>query len=247
MSGWRRCARIVDGVARTCVVAVAALHAAVGSELAQRYPVDVPAVVVPDHPAALARGRHLVEVVGQCTTCHGDDLGGLELADDPWLGRIWGPNLTPGRGGLSERSDLDLVRIIRHGVKPDGGPVAIMPSHYYNRFDDVDLGAILAYLRSLAPVDRVAPPMRIGLVSAAVVVSGRAPEILPAAWHDGCLYEGEEDLESRLAGLLRGGLPDRRRRGKLAGEMRRYDWSALIGTYDDLFAGLAGSPTAATH
>ena len=31
MPGWRRCARIVDGVARTCVVAVAALHAAEGT------------------------------------------------------------------------------------------------------------------------------------------------------------------------------------------------------------------------
>ena len=63
MSGWSRCARIVDRLARTCVVAVAALHAAAGSELAQRYPVDVPPVVVRDHPAAIARGRHLVEVM----------------------------------------------------------------------------------------------------------------------------------------------------------------------------------------
>lgn len=73
------------------------------------------------------------------------------------------------------------------------------------------------------------------------------PEILPSAWHDDCLYDGEEDLESRLAGLLRGGLPGRRLRGKLAGEMKRYDWSALIGTYDDLFAGLTRSTGAATH
>jgi glycosyltransferase involved in cell wall biosynthesis len=73
------------------------------------------------------------------------------------------------------------------------------------------------------------------------------PEILPAAWHDDCLYAGEEDLESRLARLLQGGLPDRRRRRRLAAEMARYDWSSLIGTYDDLFAGLATRAPSGTH
>jgi len=176
----RRLLRVAAGLAGVALLSLAALHGAAAGRLARRYPLDVPAVAISSSSDALARGRHLVEVVGQCTTCHGPDLSGLELADDPWLGRIWGPNLTPGRGGLAGRSDLDLVRAIRHGVKPDGRSVVMMPSHYFSRFDDRDLGAIVGFLRTLPPVDRVAPPLRVGPVSAAVLVSGQAPDLLPA-------------------------------------------------------------------
>lgn len=65
------------------------------------------------------------------------------------------------------------------------------------------------------------------------------PEILPAAWHDRCLYADAGDLEGRLAALLRGGLPEPEDRAALALRMRCYDWSALIGTYDDLIDSLA--------
>jgi len=65
------------------------------------------------------------------------------------------------------------------------------------------------------------------------------PEVLPAAWHDRCLYTDVADLEARLATLLRGGLPTPDERTALAARMRCYDWPALIGTYDDLIDGLA--------
>ncbi|MGH6639454.1 MAG: c-type cytochrome, partial [Polaromonas sp.] len=42
-------------------------------------------------------------------------------------------------------------RTLRHGVKPDGRPLFIMPSEDYNRFTDADLGALVAYVRSLPP------------------------------------------------------------------------------------------------
>ena len=37
----------------------------------------------------------------------------------------------------------DWVRAVRHGVKPDGRPIRIMPSEDYNRMTDADLGATL--------------------------------------------------------------------------------------------------------
>jgi glycosyltransferase involved in cell wall biosynthesis len=73
------------------------------------------------------------------------------------------------------------------------------------------------------------------------------PEIMPRAWHRSCLYADESDLESRLGKLLRGALPDGRGRAALAREMLRYDWSALIATYDDLFDGLLAVPGSETH
>jgi mono/diheme cytochrome c family protein len=167
-------------VAALLFLALAAVHALAGARLTRSHAVEVRSVPVSGTAEARARGRHLVEVVGQCTTCHGEDLGGAELADDLWLGRLWAPNLTPGRGGLADRSDAELVGAIRHGVKPDGRPVVMMPSQYYNRFSDADLGAILAYLRTLEPIERVAPSLRMGPLTAVVILSGQAPDLLPA-------------------------------------------------------------------
>ena len=45
--------------------------------------------------------------------------------------------------------DSNSLRVIRHGVKPDGKPALIMPSEDYNRFTDADLAAIVAHVRSL--------------------------------------------------------------------------------------------------
>jgi cytochrome c553 len=43
------------------------------------------------------------------------------------------------------------VRAIRHGVRPDGRPLLVMPSEEYNRFTDADLAAVVAYVRQLPP------------------------------------------------------------------------------------------------
>lgn len=176
----RRAGWIAGLVVGVVALGWGALVGAAELRLSRTHTVEVTPVAVPDDAASRARGRHLVEVIGQCTTCHGPDLGGLALADDPWLGRLWAPNLTPGRGGIGDRSDVDLVGTIRHGVKPDGRAVVMMPAQYFHRFSDDDLGAIIAYLRTLPPVDRETPPLRIGPLSALVLLSGRAPDLLPA-------------------------------------------------------------------
>lgn len=72
------------------------------------------------------------------------------------------------------------------------------------------------------------------------------PEVLPASWHEACLYSSPADLVKRLEALLRTGLPPAAEQAKLAEDMLRYDWSALIGSFDDLLAGMIpqeGSPS----
>ena len=66
------------------------------------------------------------------------------------------------------------------------------------------------------------------------------PEVLPRAWHHACLYRDTDELALRLSGLLQKGLPAPASRAALAAAMDGYDWSALIGTYDDLLEGVAG-------
>jgi mono/diheme cytochrome c family protein len=179
-------------VLRGLAIAVACAAALAGSALAVAYAVaegrvsrvyQVAVSPVPVRATAdnLDRGRHLVEVVAQCGTCHGEDLGGMELADDLWLGRLWGTNLTAGRGGIADYTDTDLVRSIRHGVKRDGTPVLMMPAQNFYHLSDADLGAIIAWVRRLPPVDREAPPRRMGLFSAMAIATGQVPDLIPAA------------------------------------------------------------------
>jgi glycosyltransferase involved in cell wall biosynthesis len=73
------------------------------------------------------------------------------------------------------------------------------------------------------------------------------PEVLPTAWHDACLYDSRADLVRRLETLLRTGLPPALEQEKLAQDMLRYDWSALIGSFDDLLAGLLPQKGLSSH
>ncbi len=62
------------------------------------------------------------------------------------------PDITPAPNGVvAAYTPADWVRTVRHGVKPDGTPVMIMPSEEYNRFVDADLAAVVAYVRQLPP------------------------------------------------------------------------------------------------
>ncbi len=116
-------------------------------------------MTLPSDPAALERGRYLVEYVSVCVDCHGENLAGGVVVDDPTLGRVVAPNLTTGQNGLGgELTDVDFARVVRYGVLPDGTSVRVMPSDDYSHLSDTDLAAIVAYVRSLPPVDNNLPP-----------------------------------------------------------------------------------------
>lgn len=114
--------------------------------------VDVPLTPVTyvTDSASLERGRYLFQSRG-CVDCHGASGGGRELVNDGKGTHIAGPNITPG-GVVARYQSADWDRTIRHGVKPDGHPARVMPSEDYNRFTNADLASLVAYVRSLAPV-----------------------------------------------------------------------------------------------
>ena len=104
--------------------------------------IPVETINIPTGPEAISSGRH-VSIVWGCTKCHGEDLSGTLLANDPFLGSIPAPNLTSGKGGVgAEFSDEDWVRAIRYGLKKDGTSLLGMPSEYFNGFSDADLRSI---------------------------------------------------------------------------------------------------------
>ncbi|ABD69834.1 conserved hypothetical protein [Rhodoferax ferrireducens T118] len=127
----------------------------IGLQMSERKRMRVIAVQVAPVPyttdaAALERGRYLFQTRG-CAECHGTNGAGREFVNDGKGTRIVGANITPA-GRVAKYTPEDWVRTVRHGVKPDGRPVMVMPSEDYNRFTDTDLAAVVAYVRSLPPM-----------------------------------------------------------------------------------------------
>jgi mono/diheme cytochrome c family protein len=119
----------------------------------RRIELAVQPVPIPTDTAALERGRYLYASRG-CAECHGANGAGRAFVDDVKAGvKIAGANITRGGAGsvTTAYQPADWVRTIRHGVKPDGRPLRVMPSEDYNRFTDADTGALIAYVLSLPP------------------------------------------------------------------------------------------------
>ena len=137
------------------------------SRLEERYQVSPAPVTVPTDPAAIAEGERLYLARG-CIDCHDRDAGGKVMIDDA-PGRIVGANLTKT---VREYEDIDLVRAIRHGVARDGRPLIMMPSAEYYFLPDVEVGALIAYLRTLPEVERDLPSQELRLLGSVLHVTG---------------------------------------------------------------------------
>ena len=117
---------------------------------------DFPAsnITLPDDAASIEYGKHRVEIL--CQGCHGEDLSGEEnwFSAGP-LGTIDSANLTAGAGGVGkEFTTEDFVRAVRHGIGRDGKAIFMTAVPSTAHLSDEDLGAIIAYLKTVPPVDR---------------------------------------------------------------------------------------------
>jgi mono/diheme cytochrome c family protein len=122
---------------------------------------------------AIARGKRYMESRAGCTECHGADLGGKVILDNPVMGTWIAPNIT--RGGLTKNyKPEDWVKILRHGLRPDN-TAATMPSLDFAYFSDQELSDLAAYIRSVPPVERVMPPTVLGPVFSLLIVKGDIP------------------------------------------------------------------------
>jgi mono/diheme cytochrome c family protein len=155
-------------VAVAVVALIAYVYVASGRVMARTYAVETPRVTIPTDATSIARGKYLAEKVAVCTECHGADFGGQVVEDNFAMGRLVAANLTRGRGGLpADYADQDFVRVLTHGVKRDGRSVIFMPTVDYV-FTAEDLGAIVAYVKSMPPVDRTVPTMSVGPMARAL-------------------------------------------------------------------------------
>jgi mono/diheme cytochrome c family protein len=133
----------------------------------------MPSVPLQEHtvqitPDRVERGRYLANHVMVCIDCHstrdwskfsgppvpGTEGKGGEVFDQKlgFPGSFHAVNITPFN--LSGWTDAEIYRAITSGVSKDGHPLfPIMPYPYYGTLDTEDIYSIIAYIRSLPPID----------------------------------------------------------------------------------------------
>jgi len=170
---------VFGGLIALLIVAVFGLWLGAKARLNKIYDIPVETVAIPTDEASIDEGKRLVSIY--CADCHTSNLRGQDAFNDPLLGRVGIPNLTRGEGGVgAQYTDADWVRSIRHGVGPDGKPLFFMPSQDFYHLSDEDLGQIIAYVKSVPPVDHVNPGVVIKPVGGALVMLGAFGDVIHA-------------------------------------------------------------------
>lgn len=141
------------------IVIVGGLHFMGQSRLNNAPEVTVTAVSASTNEAAIERGEHLATISG-CRECHTRNLAGQAFVNEAPIGYIPAPNLTPGGVGANY-TDEDWDRAIRHGVAKDGRVMTIMASNHYAEYGDDDFANLIAYLKSVPPVENTLGPRQI--------------------------------------------------------------------------------------
>jgi len=135
------------------LVAAVVLFFIGNGRLTKKYDFPPSNITIPTDEASIAYGKHRAQTL--CQGCHGDDLSGINnwFSAGP-LGTIDSANLTSGEGGVGEEfTTEDFVRAIRHGISPDGKPIFMTAVVSTTYLSDQDLGAIIAYVKTIPPVD----------------------------------------------------------------------------------------------
>jgi mono/diheme cytochrome c family protein len=131
-----------------------------------------PDITVDRSASHVARGKYLANCVTVCMDCHSardwsrfsgpltpGTLGqGGERFDqkEGFPGVYYSRNITPV--GVSRYSDGELFRLITTGVTKEGRAMfPVMPYPYYGHMDPEDIKCIIAYIRSLTPINNQVP------------------------------------------------------------------------------------------
>ena len=145
----------------------------------------VPVAYAKPTPQVLQLGKYLFESRG-CGECHGMDGAGRVMIEEGNGMFVRTPDITSARVAMvANYTEADWVRAIRHGVDPAGRALLIMPSEDYNRMNDGDLAALVAYIRSL-------PPGR------GTLAEVRLPAIVRAMYGVGVFKDASEKIDHRL-------------------------------------------------
>ena len=114
------------------------------------------------------RGSYLVNTIMTCGNCHspkgppnvvaGKDFSGGLRFNVPGAFDVTAPNITPDKQtGIGTWSAADIKNLLLTGLRPNGTPIAVMPTGFYGILLPSDLDAIVAYIQSVKPVSNKVP------------------------------------------------------------------------------------------
>lgn len=125
----------------------------------------------------IARGEYLANHVTVCIDCHSiRDTGHFSMPVVPGTegggagfpfsktefvpGEVMPPNITPA--ALKDWSDDDIIKAITRGINKKGDTIfPIMPYHSYSKLAKSDVLSIVAYIKTLKPIERTTMPRRL--------------------------------------------------------------------------------------
>ncbi|MBL0740969.1 c-type cytochrome [Chryseolinea lacunae] len=131
-----------------------------------------PVITVDKGAEHVARGKYLATHVMVCVDCHSTrnwkefsgpvtagTLGkGGDVFDQKmgFPGVYYAANITPA--GIADYTDGELFRAITTGVKRDGSVIfPVMPHTHYGKMDESDIKDVIAYVRTLEPIENKVP------------------------------------------------------------------------------------------
>lgn len=143
---------VIGSLVGLIVIFAASLFFIGNSRLNKTYDIPADNIVIPTDAASIEHGKHLAETL--CTHCHTTNLSSETWFNFPPAGKVDSANLTSGKGGIgNEFTDADYIRAIRHGVDETGKPIFMPSVAAFQSMSDEDLGALVAYLKTIPPVD----------------------------------------------------------------------------------------------
>lgn len=166
-----------------------------------------PQITIERTPARLARGRYLAEHVAACMDCHSnrdfsrfagpvisgsEGQGGMSIFDEKigMPGHVYPPNITPAH--LADWTDGEILRAMTEGVSKDGRPLfPLMPYPQLAELSKEDAYSIVAYIRTLKPIENEVPATQLNFpmnlivrtIPRAVQLAERAPDPADSVAH----------------------------------------------------------------
>ncbi|WP_114784102.1 c-type cytochrome [Botryobacter ruber] len=156
-------------------IAVAAAAGAMYVRFALPNVDPAPALTVDKTDALVERGRYLANHVTVCIDCHSErdwsrfsgpikphtEGKGGDIFDQNmgFPGTFYARNITSDpETGIGSWTDGEIYRTITTGVNKDGEPLfPVMPYQSYSQMHEEDLRAVIAYIRTLAPIKHEVP------------------------------------------------------------------------------------------